>query len=155
MLKVRLYRVRTRTRPMRTRTRNFSNYAIHIEHDPAVQNRWNSLVIWRGTVQIECGRKREYIFVRANDRLDCPQSDFFFRSSRFFLYKMARTKQTQNEQQKLWYWEESCTAWQCRQRLLIKIVYVQIQYYDHLRVWLYLRPWFQMTKFSQQKRRAA
>jgi len=37
---------------------------------------WNSLVICRRTVQIECEREREQFFVCANDRLDCPQSEF-------------------------------------------------------------------------------
>jgi len=45
---------------------------------------WNSLVICRRTVQIECEREREQFFVRANDRLDCPQSEFFRRSRGFF-----------------------------------------------------------------------
>jgi len=59
-IKVRLYRARTRTRM-------FSS--------------WNRLVIYRGTVQIECERERKHIFVHANDRLDCSQR-VFFRSSR-------------------------------------------------------------------------
>jgi len=44
---------------------------------------WNSLVICRRTVQTEC--EREQFFVRANDRLDCPQSEFCQTFARLFL----------------------------------------------------------------------
>ena len=65
-VRVRLYRARTRPR-----TRFFS---------------WNSWVICprRRTVQIECERER--IFVRANGRLDCPQSEFCQKFARPFCY---------------------------------------------------------------------
>jgi len=42
---------------------------------------WNSLVICRRTVQIEC--ERLHFIVRATDRLDCPQSEF---CQKFFCY---------------------------------------------------------------------
>jgi len=35
---------------------------------------WNSIVICRKPVQVEC--EREQFFVRANDRLDCRQRSF-------------------------------------------------------------------------------
>ena len=45
---------------------------------------WNSLVICRRTVQIEC--EREHFFFRANDRLDYPQSEFCQKFARHFCY---------------------------------------------------------------------
>ena len=45
------------------------------EREPVFSS-WNSLVTCRRTVQIECEREREHFFVRANDHLDCPQSEF-------------------------------------------------------------------------------
>jgi len=47
---------------------------------------WNSLVICRITVQKEREREREPFFVRANDRLDCPQSEFCQKFARLFCY---------------------------------------------------------------------
>ena len=49
---------------------------------------WNILVICRGTVQKEC--EREQIFVRANNRLDCPQSEFSEKAARLFLLSTSQ-----------------------------------------------------------------
>jgi len=47
---------------------------------------WNSLVICKRTVQIDCERDREHFFVGANDRLDCPQSEFCQKFARLLCY---------------------------------------------------------------------
>jgi len=45
-----------------------------------------SLVICRRNVQIESEREREQFFIRATDRLDCPQSEFCQKFARLFCY---------------------------------------------------------------------
>ena len=56
--------------------------SVYTDREPErVFSSWNSLIICRITVQIVC----EHLFFRANDRIDCPQSEFCQMFARFLL----------------------------------------------------------------------
>ena len=50
---------------------------------------WISLVICKKP--FKCEREREQFFVRANDRLDCPQSEFVKSSRGFFTINQSES----------------------------------------------------------------
>ena len=57
------------------------------EHE-RVFSSWNSLIICRRTVQIECERELVQHFVRADDRFDCTQSELCQKFARLFCYEL-------------------------------------------------------------------